>query len=170
MIEALIRDEKRLVCVITIQEGPDKDSLNVDIFIPSKGQTLSGAMPAGGEPAQLVARAVMTVFPVSALKPEGLPLSPEITEDTIVKTDTEKAIAKFQERVVKLDEGEALAPPRPEPGPESDRSKDERWAALKKKDLELDEREKKLDRDIKNFRNFRKPHVSDPLGDRPKWP
>lgn len=69
MIEALIRDEKRLICVVTIRETPDKDSLNVDVFIPSKGQTLSGLMPAGGEPAQQVARAIMTVFPVSAIPP-----------------------------------------------------------------------------------------------------
>lgn len=70
MIEALIRDDKRLICVVIIQDGPDKDSLNVDIFIPSKGQTLSGVMNGGGEPAQQVARAIMTVFPVSALPPE----------------------------------------------------------------------------------------------------
>lgn len=69
MIEALIRDDKRLICVIVIQDGPDKESLNVDIFIPSKGQTLSGVMSAGGEPAQQVARAIMTVYPVSALPP-----------------------------------------------------------------------------------------------------
>ena len=70
MIEALIRDHTRLICLITIQPGPDKESLNVDIFTPSKGQTLSGVMSAGGEPAQQIARAIMTVFPVSALPPE----------------------------------------------------------------------------------------------------
>ena len=70
MIEALIRDDKRLICVVTIQDGPDKQSLNVDIFIPGKGQTLSGVMSAGGEPAQLVARAIMTVYPISAIPPE----------------------------------------------------------------------------------------------------
>ena len=70
MIEAMIRDDQRLLCLLTIQPGPDKESLNVDLFIPGKGQTLSGVMPAGGEPAQQVARAIMTVYPVSALSPE----------------------------------------------------------------------------------------------------
>lgn len=70
MIEALIRDEKRLKCVITIQPAADKDSLNVDLFLPSEGKTLSGVMPAGGEAAAQVARAIMTVFPVSALPPD----------------------------------------------------------------------------------------------------
>ena len=94
MIEALIRDEKRLICVITIQLAPDKDSLNVDIFIPGEGKTLSGVMPAGGSAPQQVARAIMTVFPVSALpksepdlrpasqilKENAIPLSPEMVE------------------------------------------------------------------------------------------
>lgn len=69
MIEALIRDDKRLVCVVIIQDGPDRESLNVDIFIPSKGQTLSGVMPAGGEAPAQVARAIITVYPISALTP-----------------------------------------------------------------------------------------------------
>lgn len=67
MIEAQIRDEKRLICLITIQPGPDKKSLNVDLFLPAEGKTLSGVMPAGGEAAQQVARAVMTVYPLSAI-------------------------------------------------------------------------------------------------------
>lgn len=70
MIEALIRDEKRLICVVTICQGPDKDRLDVDLFLPGEGKTLSGVMPAGGEAAQQVARAIMTVYPVSALPPE----------------------------------------------------------------------------------------------------
>jgi len=70
VIEALIRDDKRLICVITIQPSTNKDSLNVDLFLPAEGKTLSGVMPAGGEAPQQVARAVMTVFPVSALRPE----------------------------------------------------------------------------------------------------
>ena len=69
MIEALIRDEKSLKCIVIIQERPDKDGLDVDIFLPGQGKTLSGVMPAGGEPAQQVARAIMTVYPVSALPP-----------------------------------------------------------------------------------------------------
>jgi len=70
MIEALIRDDKRLICVITIQSAADKDSLNVDLFLPGEGKTLSGLMPAGGGAPQLVARAVMTVFPISVISPE----------------------------------------------------------------------------------------------------
>lgn len=70
MIEAQIRDEKSLKCIVIIGKGPDRESLNVDIFLPGQGKTLSGVMPAGGEPAQQVARAVMTVYPVSALPPE----------------------------------------------------------------------------------------------------
>ena len=70
MIEALIRDDVKLVCLITVRPGPDGGSSDVDIFIPSEGKTLSGVMPAGGEPAQQVARAIMTVFPVSALTPK----------------------------------------------------------------------------------------------------
>ena len=127
MIEALIRDDKRLICLICIRPGPDKESLNVDIFIPSEGKTLSGVMPAGGEPAQQVARAVMTVYPISALSPAWT----EARKDIFSTSPLDR---------------------RPEPGPESDRSEDERWAALRKKDLELDEREKKLDQDIKNLR------------------
>ena len=69
MIEVLIRDEKRLIYVLTIRQGPDKDRLDVDVFIPSAGKTLSGVMPAGGGAPQQVARAIMTVFPVSALPP-----------------------------------------------------------------------------------------------------
>lgn len=76
MIEALIRDDKSLKCIVIIQPGPDhstalKDSLNVDIYLAGQGKTLSGVMPAGGEPAQQVARAIMTVYPVSALPPVG---------------------------------------------------------------------------------------------------
>jgi len=70
MIEALIRDDKRLICLLTIRKGPDKESLNVDVFLPGEGKTLSGVMPAGGGELQQVARAVMTVYPVSALSPE----------------------------------------------------------------------------------------------------
>lgn len=69
MIEALIRDEKRLICVITIQPSTNKDSLNVDLFLPGEGKTLSGVMPGGSEPTKLVARAIMTVYPISALTP-----------------------------------------------------------------------------------------------------
>ena len=69
MIEATIRDDKSLKCVVIIEQGPDKDRLDVDIFLPTQGKTLSGVMPAGGEPAQQVARAVMTIYPVSALTP-----------------------------------------------------------------------------------------------------
>ena len=70
MIEAQIRDDKRLLCVLIIQPTPDKDTLGVDLFIPGKGTTLSGVMPAGGGEAQQVARAIMTVFPISGLTPE----------------------------------------------------------------------------------------------------
>lgn len=67
MIEALIRDEKSLKCIVIIGKGPDRESLNVDIFIPSEGKTISGVMPASGGELQQVARAIMTVYPVSAL-------------------------------------------------------------------------------------------------------
>lgn len=70
MIEALIRDDKRLICLITIQPTADEESLNVDLFIPGEGKTLSGVMPAGGGAAQQVARAIMTAYPISALTPE----------------------------------------------------------------------------------------------------
>jgi len=63
----MIRDDKRLISVVTIRQGPDKDSLNVDLFIPGEGKTLSGVMPAGGGELQQVARAIMTVYPVSSL-------------------------------------------------------------------------------------------------------
>lgn len=67
MIEAQIRDDKRLISLITIRPGADEESLNVDVFLPGEGKTLSGVMPAGGGATQQVARAIMTVFPVSAL-------------------------------------------------------------------------------------------------------
>lgn len=69
MIEAQIRDDKKLLCVVIIQPTPNKDRLEVDLFIPGKGTTLSGVMSAGGGEAQQVARAIMTVFPISALSP-----------------------------------------------------------------------------------------------------
>jgi len=69
MIEALIRDDNRLVSLITIHPGPDADSLNIDVFLPGEGKTLCGIMPAGGGATQQVARAIMTVYPVSALTP-----------------------------------------------------------------------------------------------------
>jgi len=69
MIEAMIRDDKRLISVVTIRQGPDKDSLNVDLFIPGEGKTLSGVMSAGGGELQQVARAIMTVYPISAIPP-----------------------------------------------------------------------------------------------------
>jgi len=71
MIEALIREDVRLICLITIQPGPDTDSLNVDVFLPGEGKTLSGVMPGGGGAPQQVARAIMTVFPISGLTPEA---------------------------------------------------------------------------------------------------
>ena len=49
MIEALIRDEKSLKCIVIIQPATEKDSLNIDIYLPDQGKTLSGVMPAGGD-------------------------------------------------------------------------------------------------------------------------
>ena len=130
MIEALIRDEKKLVCVVTIQPGPDKDSLNCDIFIPSKGQTLSGVMPAGGEPAQQVARAVMTVYPISALPPAECADSPlDRSSETPDEPETTK-----------------------EPDRYAGSSTEEAWDEIDRRTGDLDKREKKLEQDIENFR------------------
>lgn len=106
MIEALIRDDTRLICVITIQPAPEKDSLNLDIFIPSKGQTLSGVMPAGGEPAVQVARAIMTIFPVSALpKPADPELRPasERMADHLPLSGTEEVWAEIDKKMAEID-------------------------------------------------------------------
>lgn len=142
MIEALIRDDKRLKCIVIIEDAPDKDSLNVDIFLLGQGKTLSGVMPGGGEPAVRVARAIMTVYPVSALpklvdSESRHPLYPAMNKDSAV--DLRPASQQVRERK----------------------------AGLYKEMAELDKRADKIAADIENLR---KSHLSDPLGDRPKWP
>ena len=156
MIEALIRDDKRLICLICIRPGPDKESLNVDIFIPSEGKTLSGVMPAGGEPAQQVARAVMTVFPVSALPLEerAVPLSPETLESHLEGQPVDSS----EDDKVKISK---------DVFPEVWTLVQRRMSALDKREAVLIDREKKLTADIENFR---KSHPGDPLGERPKYP
>ena len=135
MIEALIRDDKRLICLVCIQAGPDKESLRCDIYIPSKGQTLSGVMPAGGEPAQQVARAVMTVYPVSALHP------------TTPEPGTESDRSDVEEK----EEGPILELSR-DMFPEVWELVSRRMSNLDKRDAVLRDREKKLEQDIESFR------------------
>lgn len=102
MIEALIRDDIRLICLITIQPGPDKESLNVDLFTPGEDKTLSGVMPAGGEATQLVARAIMTVFPVSDLpKPDLRPASQIVRERKLANKKINEEVDK---KTLELDE------------------------------------------------------------------
>ena len=147
MIEALIRDDKRLICLVCIQAGPDKESLNVDIFIPSKGQTLSGLMPAGGEPAQQVARAVMTVYPISALSPAWT----EARKDRFLTPPLDRSSETLDEPKTTLPEKEPdryAGPSTKEALAELDR----RTYVLDQYEKSLGEREKQLNRDIKNFR------------------
>lgn len=143
MIEALIRDDKRLICLVSIRPGPDKESLNVDIFLPGQGKTLSGVMPAGGEPAQQVARAVMTVYPISALPTDAYQV----------------ALEKRRKEMVERENARREGKP-------ADSNKDGRsdleiaaCIAIGKRNLELNEREadlsdheKKLEQDIENLR------------------
>jgi hypothetical protein len=62
-----------LLCLLTIRPAEDKkgepipDALEVDAFIPERGEHLSATMPAGGERTAQVARALMTVFPPAPL-------------------------------------------------------------------------------------------------------
>ena len=170
MIEALIRDDTKLICVVIIQEpvqvidGPDRDGLNFAIFFPSKkGRSLiegadshptySGVMAGGGEPAQQVARAIMTVYPVSALPKPASEIVPEHGD------------CRDREEDESLPEGQP--PPvteklSQEMFPESWRLVERRMASLDKREANFIEREKKLEQHIENLR---KSHP-----DREKWP
>ena len=76
MIEATIRDENNLLYILIIRpatcmhDQPIRDALEVDVFIPAKGEHLSATMPAGGDPPAQIARAFMTVFPPAHLTPQ----------------------------------------------------------------------------------------------------
>lgn len=70
--EATIREDGKLTCVLIIRPGQQPDTLEVSTLISAKGTLLSATMPAGSGPAQQVARAIMTVFPVSALTTQEL--------------------------------------------------------------------------------------------------
>ncbi|TET95034.1 MAG: hypothetical protein E3J26_03535 [Candidatus Zixiibacteriota bacterium] len=156
MIEALIRDDTRLVCLITIQDGPDGDSLRVDVYIPSKGQTLSGLMPSGGGELQQVALAIMTVYPVSALpKPDLRPAS-QILKENAIPLSSEMIDSRIDaDKGVPVD-----SKPAPDLSIEVQRvaldnrmaKMDERNASLDKRWWKLVEREKKLEQDIENLR------------------
>lgn len=76
MIEVTIRDENKLLCLLTIRPAKDKqgdltpDALEVDAFLPYKGITLSATIPAGGDKTAQVARALMAIFPPVPIPPE----------------------------------------------------------------------------------------------------
>ena len=177
MIEALIRDDKRLICLVTIQSVPGRDGLNVDMFIPREGKTLSGVMPAGGGIPQQVARAIMTVFPISALPTDAYQVALEKRRKEMVERENARSEGKPADSSDRspetLDEPKTTLPEK-EPdryaGPSTEEALaelDRRTDDLDKYEKSLGEREEQLNRDIKNLR---KSHPSDPRGDRPKWP